>query len=129
MATPCSLFNTRSLTDPGANISEGVAVSSTDTYYSDWWTGEDSDGYALQVEYSGTPTGAFTLWMSDKRNPSRADDTDWVQDTGFAPTDPAGAAGKFRDDASNAKAFRKRLKYVNASGAGTIKAWATVPRY
>lgn len=127
MASPYSLFNTRSASDPGAPVSVGVAVSGTNTYYSDMWTGENQDGYALTVFYTGTPTGTFTLWMTDKRQPSTTNDDDWVQDTTFSPTNPAGAAGKFRDDAANAKAKRKRLKYVNASGTGTVSAWATVP--
>ena len=127
MATPYSLYTTRSATDPGATDQVGVAVSSTNTYYSDMWTGENQDGYALTVFYTGTPTGTITLWMTDKPNPTLATDADWVQDTTFVATNPAGAAGKFRDDAANAKAARKRLKYVNASGTGVLSAFVTVP--
>lgn len=107
---------------------EGVAVSSTTTYYSGKISGKHADGYGLHVQYTGTPTGTLTLWMSDKPLPSETDDADWVQDTGFSPTNPAGAAGKFRDDTSNAKAGWKRLKYVNASGSGTLFAWVNTPR-
>lgn len=121
------VFSTSSASDSAAPLTAGVVVSGTNTYYSNQWTGSDADGYGLQVEWSGTPTGVFTLWASDKPTPSEADDTDWVQDTAFVPVNPAGAAGKFRDEAFNAKARRKRLKYVNASGTGTIMAWASVP--
>lgn len=121
------IFSTSNASDSGAPTTEGVVVSGTATYYSNQWTGTDADGYGLHVEWSGTPTGTFTLWMSDKPTPTEADDTDWVQDTAFVPVNPAGAAGKFRDDAYNAKSRRKRLKYVNASGTGTIKAWASIP--
>ncbi len=98
------------------------------TSYSMPWSGRLADGYGLHVNYTGTLTGTFTLWMSDKQKPSLADDTDWVQDTGFAPTNPAGSAGKFRDDTSNAKSEWKRLKYVQSSGSGTITAYVSVPR-
>lgn len=127
MATPYSLFNTRSGTDPAAGDKVGLAVSGAATHYSEVWTGENQDGYALTVFYTGTPTGTFTLWMTDKPNPSLADDSDWVQDTTFVASNPAGAAGKFRDDAANAKAARKRLKYVHAAGSGTVSAFVTIP--
>jgi hypothetical protein len=122
------LFLTASGTDSAAPVTEGVAVSSTTTYYSKVWTGSDSDTCGIHLEWSGTPTGTFTLWMSDKYAPDETSDTDWVQDTGFSPSNPAGAAGKFRDDMSQAPARRKRIKYVNASGSGTLKGWATVFR-
>jgi len=129
MATPYSVYNTRSLTDANAPATVGTAVSSTNTAYSDMWSGESADGYGLTVTFSGTPTGTFTLWMTDNPSPGLANDTDWVQDTTFVPTNPAGAAGKFRDDGGNAKAYRKRLKYVNASGSGTVIAYVTVPHF
>lgn len=124
MAAPYSIFNTRggaSGTDPGAPDRDFVNVSGTPTIYSDAWTGEDSDGYGLTVFTTGTLTGTFTLWMTDKPLPTTATDADWVQDTSFVPTNPAGAAVKFRDDLGNAKAHKKRLKYVGAAGAGTIQ--------
>jgi hypothetical protein len=106
--------------------SDGVAVSSTNTYYSDMITGKMADGCAVQLSWTGTPTGTFTYWVSDKAHPSLADDTDWVQDTGFAPTNPAGSAGKMHDDTAVNKARWKRIKYVNASGTGTLFGYATV---
>lgn len=121
------LFLTTNSSDSAAPATEGVAVSGTSTYYSKMWSGHESQAYAMHVVWSGTPTGTFTLWMSDISNPSETDDTDWVQDTSFVPTNPAGAAGKFRDDVYGAAARRKRLKYVNASGTGTIKAYVSVP--
>lgn len=119
------LFVTASA-DTQAPLTEGVAVSSTNTYYSKMWSGNNADSVALHLEWSGTPTGTFTMWFSDKPNPSEADDTDWVQDTSFSPTNPSGSASKFRDDMVIAPALRQRLKYVNASGSGTLKGWVTV---
>lgn len=129
MATPYSVYNTRSNTDANAPVTVGTAVSSTSTFYSDPWSGESANGYGLTVFFTGTPTGTFTLWHTDKPNPSLADDSDWVQDAGFAPTNPAGAAGKFRSDNVTAQPYRTRLKYVNSSGSGTVTAYVTTPRF
>lgn len=125
MAVSYSIFKTQPA-DSGAPRQDGVAVSGTNTYYSDPWGAPGADGHSIQVVYSGTPTGTFTLWYSNKNNPDRASDTDWVQDSSFAPTNPAGAGGKFGDNAANFKANLKRLKYVNASGTGTIEAYVTI---
>lgn len=126
MSNTCSVYVTQAGNDPTL---EGVAASSTNTYYSRIWGGlGNQDGYGLHVVTDGTLTGTWTLWMSDKRDPVLTSDADWVQDTGFSPTNPAGAASKFRDDTSTAKARWKRLKYVNASGTGNIFAYVTVPR-
>lgn len=129
MAQPFSIFNTRSATDPGAPTLNIVAVSGTPTVYSELWSGDESDGYGLTVFTTGTLTGTFTLWMTDKIAPGLANDNDWVQDTGFVPTNPAGAAVKFRDDGGNAKAKWKRLKYVSASGTGNLEGYVSVPKF
>jgi hypothetical protein len=124
MSVPYKLFVTTE-TMTGLQT-EGVAVSSTTTYYSKPWGYGGTDGHSLQLEWSGTPTGTFTQWYSNKPNPSLTDDTDWIQDTDFAPTNPAGSASKMGDNAANFKANLKRIKYVNASGSGTLKGWVTV---
>lgn len=132
MAINISIFTTRSGvsgTDGNAPAIPGVAVSSTNTFYSDCWSGNNGDGESISLFWSGTPSGTFTLWMTDILNPGLADDTDWIQDTSFSPTNPSGSAGKMRDDAGNAKAFRKRIKYVNSSGSGTIKGYVTAPKW
>lgn len=123
--TPYKLYITTDPADSAAPSTDGVAVSGTDTYYSKMWGGEDATYYGLHLRWTGTPTGTFTLWQSDVPEPSEADDTDWVQDTAWTPTNPAGSASKFHDDASNAPAHRKRLKYVNASGSGTLYGYVT----
>lgn len=128
MSAQTKLYVTTDAADSASPTTEGKAVTGTNTYYSKMWTGKDADGYSLHYRWTGTPTGTFTLWMSDLSNPSETDDTDWVQDTAWAPTNPAGSAGKARDDVANGKSLRKRLKYVNASGSGTLYAWVTVPQ-
>lgn len=128
MATSFSVYKTPTAGDTEAPLADGQTVSGATTYYSRMWTGKNADGYGLTVKCVGTMVGAFTLWMTDKYHPIETTDADWVEDTSFAPVDPAGADCKFRDDTSGAKAWRKRLKYVNASGSGTIYANVAVPQ-
>jgi hypothetical protein len=129
MARPITIFTTSTAGDANAPVTPGVAVSGTNTYYSTHWTGNQGPGYGLQLVWTGTPTGTFTLWFTEKDNPSYADDSDWVQDTTFTPTNPAGSASKFHDDAYNTNSFKKRIKYVNASGSGTLSGFVSVTRY
>lgn len=129
MSVPINLFTTRSLTDANAPATDGVAVSGTPTIYSDIVTGEDSERFSLSVFFTGTLTGTFTRWYTDKRLPDTgANDNDWIQDSTFTPTNPAGAAGKFGTPSTLSTSYRWRLKYVNASGTGNIFAYTSVTR-
>lgn len=119
-----SIYYTVADTVIGA-ITDGVAVSSTNTYYSKPMIGENATGLSLQLEWSGTPAGVLTFWESDKPFPDLTSDTDWVQDTSFTPVNPAGSAGKFHADGFQKRSKWKRVKYVNASGSGTLKGWYT----
>lgn len=127
MSYTYAIFTQTDANDAGAPTSY-LVTNPTGTVYSALWTGRHSDGYGLTVITTGSLTGTFTLWMTDKAHPSTADDTDWVQDTTFSPSNPAGGAVKFRDDGGNAKAGFKRLKYVHSSGTGTIYASVNIPR-
>lgn len=128
MSQSVSLFETRDQTAAAAQ-SEGVAVSGANTYYSIPISASHAAFFGLQLVWSGTPTGTFTLWATDKNQPSLADDTDWVQDTTFSPTNPAGSASKMRDNVGNGVARFWRIKYVNSGGSGTLKGYATVAQY
>lgn len=121
---PKSVFNTAD-TMVGRSA-EGVAVSSTTTYYSDIMGEAHSSGLSAHFQWTGTPTGTFTFWVSNKPNPSTADDTDWVQDsTVFTAVNPAGVASKAAHTI-NHRAKHKRFKYVNASGSGVLFGWVHV---
>lgn len=104
----------------------GVAVSSTNTYYSKTFAARDGRAVSFHLEWAGTPAGTFTLWYSNKPNADEADDDDWVRDTTWTPTNPAGSASKGFYTVGNVTAERVRLKYVNASGSGTILGWAQI---
>lgn len=117
----CSVYNTRDAAGGGgAPLMRGVAVSSTTTYYSSVFSGIHASGWRAHFQWTGDPTGTITLWYSDKPDPSLADDSDWTQDSGFSPTNPAGSASKFGTDQTGKHARLKRFKYVNASGSGTL---------
>lgn len=102
----------------------GVSVTGTSTYYSTPFSADNGRPVSLHLVWTSTPTGTFTLWYSNKPNPSLADDTDWVQDTTWSPTNPAGSASKAFYTIGNLTAVRCRVKYVNASSSGTIIGWA-----
>lgn len=127
MALPYKIFVTANASDGNAPKTDGVAVSSTNTYYSKMWSGGDTESYSLQVVWSGTPTGTFTLQVSDKPRPDETTDTDWVTSTEVTVVNPAGSASQFLVSSIASPHMRKRLKYVNASGSGTITGFVTVP--
>lgn len=106
-------------------IFDAAAMSGTATIYSELISADNLQGLSSHFEWTGAPTGAFTMWASDKVTPNQASDADWVEVTGWSPTDPAGAAGKFRTDDNTTRAKWRRIKYVNAFGTGTLNAWVT----
>lgn len=112
-----SLFVTKSSTDSAAPQTEGVAVSSTNTYYSQLISG--SRVCSIAVQWTGDPTGTLTLWGSNKNEPILSSDADWYQITD-ALTDPAGTASATHENFVDKNSKWKRLKYVNASGSGTL---------
>ncbi len=99
---------------------DNVAVSGTNTYYSKIFGGWDFVVWGLHFVWSGTPTGTFTLWKSNKTDPGLADDTDWVQDTSITLANPAGSASKAGNEVGNTAFRHYRIKYVNASGSGNL---------
>lgn len=120
------LYYTKAATAAGT-ITDGVAVSSTTTYYSAPWKSDDGQNLHVVATSTSALTGTFTLWYSSKPRPGTSDDTDWQQDTGWGVSNPAGASSSFMDDSSSGKAYWKRIKYVNASGTGTVYAYLSHP--
>jgi hypothetical protein len=107
---------------------EGVAVSSTNTYYSTVISGKHSTVVPAHFSWTGNPTGTLSFWVSDKPQPSLADDTDWVQEaTAYTAVNPAGSASKAEHDITSTHRW-KRFKYVNASGSGTLYGYVNVSR-
>lgn len=124
VVTPTKLFVTESASDPGQPQADGVAASSTNTYYSKVFRPMPS--WSMQVQTTGTLTGTWTLWGSNKPGADPASDTDWVDlssHAGFVETNPAGAATNWLVTPDHLTAYRLKLKYVNASGTGNLFAY------
>ena len=103
-----------------------VSISNTDPVYSNVFPvpGDGRIGFDLQT--TGTLAGTYTLWYSNDEAPSLADDTDWEQATGWSPTNPAGSAIKDNYAVTDLKCRRWRVKFVPASGSGTLSGRANV---
>lgn len=126
MSKPNRLFLTYSATDANAPAVDGTVVSGAATFYSFMVSGEDRQNLSGQIFWTGTPTGTFTLQFSNKPNPDETNDNDWSADTSTF-TNPAGSAGSTPFGSTivaSAFAFHHRIKYVNASGSGTMTGWA-----
>ena len=96
-----------------------IQPSGVGTFYGQA-VGGSGEGQSIHLRWTGTIAGTLSLWYSNKREPDLTTDTDWVQDTSITLTNPAGAAGSTFMDTTNTSARLRRLKYVNASGAGTL---------
>ena len=88
-----------------------------------WNAGLAYGNNSFHIEWTGTLSGALSIWRSNKAEPDLTDDDDWVEDTGPTWVQPAGAAGKEFFDIQGQNALHVRIKYVNASGTGTISCW------
>lgn len=103
---------------------DGVAVSSTTTYYSAPVNVHQVVNPSAHLDWTGTLTGTFTVWGSNKPNPSLVNDADWFSPTlAVAIVQPAGSASKDFVDLSEWPFEWLRFKYVNASGSGAINAY------
>lgn len=92
MSQPYSLFVTRNDSDPGASITDGLAVSASDTVYSEVF--HPKPNWSLQARSTGGLVGTWTLWASDLPHPDPNSDTDWVNvssHAGFVEDNPASA--------------------------------------
>lgn len=126
MAATYSVFNTREVVPSYAPAKvPGVAVTGTNTYYSDAIGPRTAGGFGFHFEWTGTPTGTLTMWRSNKPNPLETGDADWVQVTTFSPSNPAGAASKYGDEVTFTSYNRYRFKYVNTTGSGTLFCWTS----
>lgn len=101
----------------------GVAVTGTNTYRSAEFGGGDCVNWSTHLDWTGNPNGTLTLWASNRpdRNTDGTSDFGWVQvtlPTGMAG--PAGSASANFCDIGNSGGRAYRLKYVNASGSGTL---------
>lgn len=126
MASTYRLFTTET-TDGGYNVTDGVAVTGTGTYYSNLMSLDNATGISIEMRWTGTPAGTITMWKSNKPNPVLSTDADWIQLTDTF-VDPAGTASSTDDELGNFRAHLMRIKYVNATGSGSFFGYAHVSR-
>src|SRR5215207_1960685 len=119
MPTPYKIYGEG---PPDSPADPALAVTGANTYYSQPVGVPDGKALGLEVVFVGTMTGTLSLWLTNKPNADRASDTDWIQDTTFTPTNPAGAGIKNFYTVGNLTCTSARLKYVNSAGSGTLKA-------
>lgn len=115
------LFSTRTAGNAGYLL-EGVAVSGgAGSYFrSTKFRGSPQGLLSFTLRWTGTPTGVFTLWYSDKDSPDPASETDWKQDTTWSPTNPAGAAGEASYQISGISKRWVKVRYENTAGSGNV---------
>lgn len=126
------MFATHTVSSSGAGAgsgsdhrTDGTAVSSTTTYYSKKFRFSKHNAIGWSLMASGTMTGTFTLQYSDVEAPNEATDTDWSDASAPTITNPAGSSVAMKKySATDLRGKWFRLKYVNASGSGTIYGYA-----
>lgn len=83
--------------------------------------------------WTGTPTGTFSLWRTNRpdANQDGTADTGWDQvptaEVDFTGKQPAGSASQSFIEISRVSAWKYRLKYVNASSSGNIWCYVHIP--
>lgn len=118
---------TTEATDGRSGRTDGVAVSSTTTYYSSPVALGPGSQASVSWHCTGTPTGTVTLWKANRPNPSEASDSDWSSVAIGALGSPAGAAANSSEEYGNLGAGLFRIKYVNASGSGVLYGYVNLP--
>jgi hypothetical protein len=111
--------------DYNAKIFDDGAMASTNTIYSERFSLKQGSLFSLHLEWtedSASLTGTFTIWESNKPDPDPDSVTDWVQNTDITFTAVSGAGSEFIN-VGNAAARFYMVRYVNATGAGTLQCW------
>lgn len=101
----------------GGSIPSGVvngAMASTNTIYSQIIDLSKMDNIGLEVTYTGTPTGTFSVTVSNSGINFYA--------LTFSPAlgQPAGSGGGYAIDLNQLPFKYLSLQYVNSSGTGTL---------
>jgi hypothetical protein len=112
-------INSASQGSAPSGLLNGV-MSSTNTIYSQILDISRMDNMGLEVTWTGTPTGTFSVMVSNSGINFYA--------LTFNPvlTQPAGSAGGYAIDLNQLPFKYLMLQYVNASGSGTIAVYGQV---
>jgi hypothetical protein len=112
------MFTTRTA-DPAAYATPGI-VNPTGTVYSDRFGLSETNALGFELDTTGTLTGTFSLQYSDAQFPDPASDTGWTPDGALTFTQPAGSATHQKYSVTDIRGRWFRVKYVHASGSGTL---------
>lgn len=93
------------------------AMASTNTIYSSIQDLSNFDNEGLEVSWTGTPTGVISVYGSESGVNFFALTFDPALDQ------PAGAAGGYLINLNQFPWRYIMIKYVNASGSGTLNVW------
>ena len=119
-ANPATSFIPNSNLYGGGSVPSGTAggaMASTNTIYSNILDVSRMDNIGLEVAWSGTPTGTLSILCSNSGVNFSA--------LTFSPalSQPAGSAGNMNIDLNQLPFRFIMLKYVNASGSGTLTSY------
>jgi hypothetical protein len=118
-SNPQTGFNPTPYNGAGSTPSgtEGGTMSSTNTIYSNIIEVSRMDNHGIEVAWTGTPTGTLTILVSNSG-------LNWPALT-FDPvlTQPVGSANSIAINLNQLPFKYVMLKYINASGSGTLKAY------
>jgi len=103
-----------------------VGASMADSFTSSAVMIRWQDNVGLQLKWSGTPTGVFTVECSNNRYPETNQAGDFYSLT-FSPSldQPAGAAGGYLINLNQVPFSWVRVVYTRSSGTGTLDCWLT----
>jgi hypothetical protein len=85
---------------------------------------QDLDNVALQLNFTGTPTGTFSVEVSLDYDPSVASSGNWVALSLSSTPAASGSANQILLDLSSLGAPWVRVKYTFSSGTGTLNVYA-----
>lgn len=103
-------------------IAAGVMTGTT-VITSGWVSCLDFQQLSFQAQWTGTPTGAFSFEVTNDLDPAVktvAGATVLTPPASFSAGNPAGALGSFGFEFSPLPYRWVRIKYTNASGAGSL---------
>ena len=105
---------------------EAIGEAITATTYSLKFRPAASGLHAIQLGWTGTLTGTFSLQYTALEYPSDSADTNWDSDADWATaaSDPAGAPGTTFVPTTFASGGWYRVKYTHTSGTGNM--WGIV---
>jgi hypothetical protein len=102
------------------------ATAASGTMYSGKLHLRKSAFASIQLFWTGTVAGTWTIWVSDKDEPDETTDSDWTQlSLADSISQPAGSAGNDYVNLNECGARWVRAKFVTSGGSGNVEVWAS----